>query len=292
MPDHYLMYWRFETIEDYSDDGLEGLLDHAASSQFGRVGVGDVLWIVTTPPQTRRLLLFGRMSIGWLGRQDEAAQILDTDPESLWQAEWHVIAPEGSAEEYGLADISGIAAELRFVSPTGRDRLEVDSQGVNPQQLQTLRQLAPSSVVLLDEIWYEGQEVTDTRLMGGEVDVSQIETYSEGRRRLRVHFQRERNARLVAEAKRHFKEIHGRLLCEVCGFDFGIRYGEIGIDFIEAHHDQALSELVEEVVETSVDDLAMVCSNCHRMLHRRRPWLTVEHLRTILESHRPLNRLA
>jgi 5-methylcytosine-specific restriction protein A len=29
--------------------------------------------------------------------------------------------------------------------------------------------------------------------------------------------------------------------------------------------------------------LELVCSNCHRMIHRRRPWLTIEQLRSILK---------
>ena len=285
MPNHYLMYWRFDTVENYLNNNPEGFLDHAASSQLGRVRIGDVLWIVTKPRRSGPLLLFGRLLIGWLGRLGEAALKLDTDPESLWSAEWHVIAPDNFGEEFGLTDISGIAAELRFISPSARDRLAIDNQGVDPRQLQTLRQLTPSSAYLLDEIWYEGHEVPDPGLVDRAAAVPQIETYSEGRRRLRTHFQRERSTRLVAEAKRHFKEIHGRLYCEVCHFDFDAFYGEIGSDFIEAHHKQALSELDVEEIETSVDDLAMVCSNCHQMLHRRRPMLEIEELRTILDCH-------
>ena len=31
-------------------------------------------------------------------------------------------------------------------------------------------------------------------------------------------------------------------------------------------------------------DLVPVCSNCHRMIHRRRPWLSVEQLRQLVRS--------
>ncbi len=44
----------------------------------------------------------------------------------------------------------------------------------------------------------------------------------------------------------------------------------IGSDFIEGHHTVPISELKGEV-KTKVKDVALVCSNCHRMLHRRRP---------------------
>lgn len=36
--------------------------------------------------------------------------------------------------------------------------------------------------------------------------------------------------------------------------------------------------------ETDVDDIAIVCSNCHSMIHRRKPWLTREQLKSILKE--------
>nr|WP_309143178.1 HNH endonuclease [Bacillus atrophaeus] len=59
------------------------------------------------------------------------------------------------------------------------------------------------------------------------------------------------------------------------------QYGEIGGDFIEGHHTIPVSEL-EEGQKTKIDDIALVCSNCHKMLHRRRPWLTKEELKKLI----------
>ena len=47
---------------------------------------------------------------------------------------------------------------------------------------------------------------------------------------------RERNSKVVQLAKQNFKDKNGRLYCQVCEFDFEKEYGEIGADFIEAHH--------------------------------------------------------
>lgn len=81
-----------------------------------------------------------------------------------------------------------------------------------------------------------------------------------------------------------FKRNHGgRLYCEVCGFDFYDIYGEIGLDFLEGHHTIPVSELKDEQV-TRVEDIAMVCSNCHRMLHRKRPWLNKEELKQLIQK--------
>ncbi len=60
------------------------------------------------------------------------------------------------------------------------------------------------------------------------------------------------------------------LQCEVCSFNFKEKYGEIGADFCEVHHIIPLSE-AEQVVETRLGDLAILCSNCHRMIHKTNP---------------------
>ncbi|MDP6032209.1 MAG: HNH endonuclease [Alphaproteobacteria bacterium] len=33
---------------------------------------------------------------------------------------------------------------------------------------------------------------------------------------------------------------------------------------------------------TKLSDLVLLCSNCHRMVHRKRPWLTVRELRELI----------
>ncbi|MFN8431754.1 MAG: HNH endonuclease [Spirosomataceae bacterium] len=73
-----------------------------------------------------------------------------------------------------------------------------------------------------------------------------------------------------------------KLWCEVCGFSFVEKYGEVGLGYIEAHHTFPISELTEET-QTKPEDIALVCSNCHRMLHRQRPWLSMEGLKGLLK---------
>jgi 5-methylcytosine-specific restriction protein A len=109
------------------------------------------------------------------------------------------------------------------------------------------------------------------------------EGFAEGRVLYRLHRSRERNKTLVEEAKKAAMKQHGHLKCTVCNFDFVARYGDLGLGYIEAHHTVALSELGAEA-KTKVSDLALVCSNCHRMLHRRRPWLTVVDLKSLVRT--------
>jgi 5-methylcytosine-specific restriction enzyme A len=77
-------------------------------------------------------------------------------------------------------------------------------------------------------------------------------------------------------------EIHG-LSCVVCGFNFEEVYGEMGKDFIEVHHIKPLSSLDEEIIIDPAKDLVPVCSNCHKMIHRRKDnILNIEELRSLI----------
>jgi 5-methylcytosine-specific restriction protein A len=81
-------------------------------------------------------------------------------------------------------------------------------------------------------------------------------------------------------------KIHG-LKCTVCKFDFEKVYGLRGKDFIEVHHTKPLFTLEGQVVAINPEtDLVPVCSNCHRMIHRRHDnVLTIEQLKQILKSN-------
>ena len=97
---------------------------------------------------------------------------------------------------------------------------------------------------------------------------------------LRWHQRADRNSRLVADAKR----VHG-CTCQVCGFNFERAYGRVGAGFIEAHHLTPFSELRGRPTALNPRaDFAVVCSNCHRMLHRELPPLTLVELRTRLAN--------
>lgn len=92
--------------------------------------------------------------------------------------------------------------------------------------------------------------------------------FIEGGRKMVAHLMRERNHKVVKEAKRQFQAAHkGKLYCEICGFDFSAIYGKIGEGFIEAHHKIELSSREGEHTVTP-NDFLMVCSNCHSMIHR------------------------
>jgi 5-methylcytosine-specific restriction enzyme A len=109
------------------------------------------------------------------------------------------------------------------------------------------------------------------------VDLDGISEAEEGALLTRLHSFRERNLKLVAAKKKQVLAETGRLACEACDLDFGERYGERGQDFIECHHLVAVSSL-RRGQKTKLDDLALLCSNCHRMVHVRKPWLELNKL--------------
>jgi 5-methylcytosine-specific restriction enzyme A len=114
-------------------------------------------------------------------------------------------------------------------------------------------------------------------------DEDGIAEAEEGRLLTRLHRIRERKPELVAERKLRAMGKFGRLNCEACSFDFEERYGSRGKGFIEAHHTKPVETLVESS-KTKLEDLALLCANCHRMVHAARPWLSIEALQKLLKQ--------
>lgn len=119
------------------------------------------------------------------------------------------------------------------------------------------------------------------------VDLTEDDSgFPEGKSKLKQHICKERNQKVIKLAKENFKRDHnGKLYCEICGFNFYDKYGDIGQDFIEGHHIIPISEMKEGDI-TKVEDIILVCSNCHRMLHRKRPWLTKDKLKELITNNK------
>jgi 5-methylcytosine-specific restriction protein A len=58
----------------------------------------------------------------------------------------------------------------------------------------------------------------------------------------------------------------------------------LGKGFAECHHNVPLAELEKEKT-VKLSELSVVCSNCHRMIHRIRPWLTVSQLKDMIDKN-------
>src|ERR1044071_4457634 len=98
------------------------------------------------------------------------------------------------------------------------------------------------------------------QMLTADVDIHKSSsTAMEGRRRLISHLQRERNPSLVRKKKRQAESLH----CEVCGFSFARAYGKRAEAYCEVHHLIPLAE-AEQIITTRLEDLAILCANCHR----------------------------
>ena len=84
----------------------------------------------------------------------------------------------------------------------------------------------------------EGMKSISTEIMEAE----------EGRRKYILHKSFERNATLINNLKNHRKQADPMLRCEICGFSFIEKYGDIGDGFIEVHHKIPLHTLEESTI--------------------------------------------
>lgn len=73
-----------------------------------------------------------------------------------------------------------------------------------------------------------------------------------------------------------------KAICAVCDFDFFKTYGEIGKGYIHVHHLIPLSSIGVTYLLNPEEDLRPVCPNCHAMLHRKSPPLSLDELRELM----------
>jgi hypothetical protein len=127
------------------------------------------------------------------------------------------------------------------------------------------------------EVSYED----DLRALGvSEVEVEGIGF--EGRRKIAMHVAAERDKALVKHKKLEALRNDPLLRCEACGCSFKEVYGAVGEGFCEVHHQDPISEGPRV---TTKERLSVLCSNCHRMIHRTYPMLSVEEFRRSMPNN-------
>ncbi|MFI3046491.1 HNH endonuclease [Pseudomonas coronafaciens] len=142
-------------------------------------------------------------------------------------------------------------------------------------------------------IWYadnqESAELVDKVLLliehgSGQNRLPDVDSEafgSEGNPRLVSHLRRERNSTIVKKKKIKVFAETGALCCEVCGFNFEKVYGRAGEKFCEVHHLTPLHKS-DRNTETKLSELAVVCSNCHRIIHRMSPMPCISELKRLI----------
>ena len=204
-------------------------------------------------------------------------------PEWLGEELW--TTPESEPEKVKV----GVQLEEVRLDPAEgmlpRDLLQLDPElsrlTVITRRVGTTFRVTPAQADKLLDLWRAN--AGEGALEGAFDSAGDEYQAREGALHERLHRYRERDRELVRRAKKRFEEEHGRLFCQTCNFSFADRYGSLGEHYIEAHHTRPVAEMEAGEV-TRVEDLALLCANCHRMVHRRRPALSLAELREVIQA--------
>lgn len=118
-----------------------------------------------------------------------------------------------------------------------------------------------------------------------DIDTDLITIINGDKEGKKIQFYTTRYERSSKNREECLKENGYEYECLACGFNFKEKYGELGKNFIEVHHVNPLSSLEEEIKIDPKMDLVPLCSNCHRMIHRKRNHiLYVDELKKIINE--------
>ena len=138
------------------------------------------------------------------------------------------------------------------------------------------------------ETTLEGIGVINTSQASGEKIIVYDENIliTEGKKKTIISQVYERSHLLREKAIEYYSR-DGKIVCLVCGFDFFETYGELGKGFIEIHHQKPIYQHegtdITKFLNEAVKDLSPLCSNCHRIIHRKRgQTLSVQELKDII----------
>lgn len=148
------------------------------------------------------------------------------------------------------------------------------------QHIDYYEEKSGSSVKKRKDVYYKYVNLIDIKveqtIYADEVD-DNVE-YAEGKTKRILVNSYERNVIARKKCIEHFG-----VICQVCGFDFEKKYGEIGKEFIHVHHKVDISTIGDEYSVDPINDLIPVCPNCHSMLHKKKPAYLIEELKQIMK---------
>ncbi|MDM7999699.1 MAG: HNH endonuclease [Dehalococcoidia bacterium] len=242
----------------------EPALDRWSTGNTKSVVVGDRLFLLKQGQEPR-----GIMGSGWATS--------DVFRDDHWDS---VRAAAGDKANYVNVDFDSLVAP-DAVLPVS-DLVQADPLGSvhwNSMPASGFG-LSDDAAEAMEQLWREhlGRVSTPTPQRLPE-EVEDSRTYVEGAvTRICVNaYERDRTAR--AACVEHWGDS-----CLVCGFRFEDYYGALGLDYIHVHHLKPLGEIGEEYVVDPKNDLRPVCPNCHAMLHRETPPISIERLRQIVHK--------
>lgn len=266
------------------------------------IAPGDVLYIISL--SEGHLLLGGKMVVQHIVSREAACQMLGRD--SLFETnQWAINMHGGSPLHLHRRLSPKLSKKLIFLRAGGERGLTFrDGSKLDNQATRGLSQLTRESARLLDSIidvtdsmpqTVDMMTVTDELLPEPTSSVAKstpLETVESMTLTVPI-FEGLINIVSVAirERSQQARDIclkkHG-CNCAVCDVNFENLYGLIGKGFIHVHHLELLSNPIGEREVDPEADLIPVCPNCHAMIHRQTPPLSVNEMRTLLAMQREL----
>jgi 5-methylcytosine-specific restriction protein A len=153
----------------------------------------------------------------------------------------------------------------------------IDSEGKIVTKIKSfVPKLENKTLSKIGKNWYaisRGNEII-------EDEISHNDIYHEGTRKTVVVNSYERSSK----AKKACLDYHGRI-CKICEFDFNERYGSIADGIIHVHHIVPLSEINSTYEINPIKDLIPVCPNCHAVIHRTKPALTINQMKELIQNN-------
>ena len=185
--------------------------------------------------------------------------------ESCWYDENHKLNKKNfSVNKYGEEEARRLAL-----------RQTIENHNRDPKPLIAMAIADPYAKQKFKTISREDVEVLSTinsgTYKGSDNDqVAVEESYPkalEGGRRLELHLSIERDRKLRDAKVRLFLQQNGAIFCELCKLQFTKQYPFLSADLIEVHHIVPLSKL-SAMTETRLEDLMLLCPNCHTAVHQ------------------------
>jgi 5-methylcytosine-specific restriction protein A len=242
-----LLLWRWDEEEEgYAYDNSVGV-------QLKRRSKGDRLFICET--NNNELYLLGAIDVEHVERER------GKDADGKYRATGRNISGP-----FRRNPLRSLKWKLRFDSPS--DRL-VKSSRVS-SQLEAHRVLTPESAELLLKFLADSSKQHDRERVSFDKD---------GKLVRRMLSSRERNPKIRKAALAKY----GRK-CMVCGFDFAAVYGDWARDCVQVHHLHMIAASPDMGRVTMLDDVIVLCANCHCAIHAQEEPAAWKRLKRIVQG--------
>lgn len=134
----------------------------------------------------------------------------------------------------------------------------------------------PELVEELESVWFDF--LTTQNIRFHPFAPEEPGNFSEGTAIQIIQTRYERNPFARASCIKHYG-----YSCTVCQFNFERYYGELGKNYIHVHHLTQIAMVGTTYKVNPIKDLRPVCPNCHAMLHRKNPPVTIDSLKALLK---------